>query len=418
MPHTHSLKLRTLVDLRWWTLGALLRVAGTIQGVLQMDVQWAALAVIMGAQALSNLAAKRLTFGRSARQEEVILTGLLGLDILLLTAMLHVTGGPLNPFALLYIAHVALGAVVLPVLWSCGLTAMACVAYATLFVFESSASHAHHDPVMLRLHLKGMWYAMMITATLVVFFISRVKHALERREAQLAQARASRDEQNRLASLAMLSAVAAHELSTPLSTIALISKELMLELQSQGAPQAQIEDTQVMRQQVDHCHAILQHMAADAGQSLGEVSTKVTLEQIALDVQRRHPALILEIDDPEVDLVLPRHALAHTLSGLVRNAYEAQATRVSLRAQALDHERARLLVVDDGVGMSDQALLDARTPFHSTKPTATNLGLGLHLAGNLIDRVGGQMELHSSAGEGTTVTLTLPLRPTYMEHTP
>lgn len=415
MPSPRPLKLHALIQLRWWTLGAQVVMALTIQWLLGLGFEWGSLGALMGIQAASNGCAKWCTPKVPTQREDLVIVGLLSLDILLLTGLLYFTGGPLNPFGLLYIAHVSLAAVVLPVMGASLLTVVACLAYATLFILEPGGSHAHHDPVMLRLHLEGMWYALMITATLVVFFIARIKHALEHREAQLALARQSRDEQNRLASLAMLSAVAAHELSTPLSTIALIAKELMLELQQQGAPQVHIEDAQVMRQQVDACHAILQQMASDAGQSLGEMSTHVSLEQMAHDVHTRHPALHIDIHEPAVELLLPRYALVHMLSGLVRNAYEAHATHVTLRAHRCAQDSACILIIDDGVGMTPEALIQAMTPFHSTKSNTSNLGLGLYLARNLSDRLGGTLDLASSPDTGTTLTLTLPLNPTYME---
>ena len=120
------------------------------------------------------------------------------------------------------------------------------------------------------LHLQGMWVAFGVAASFIVYFLLRVRRALERHERELDAARAAGLRQERLASLATLAAGAAHELMTPLSTIAVIAGDLQRDLAQPGASPRAVEDARLVRAQVDRCRAIIERMRADAGDTAGE----------------------------------------------------------------------------------------------------------------------------------------------------
>ena len=120
------------------------------------------------------------------------------------------------------------------------------------------------------LHLQGMWVAFGVAASFIVYFLLRVRRALERHERELDAARAAGQRQERLASLATLAAGAAHELMTPLSTIAVIAGDLQRDLAQPGASPRAVEDARLVRAEVDRCRAIIERMRADAGDTAGE----------------------------------------------------------------------------------------------------------------------------------------------------
>ena len=164
-------------------------------------------------------------------------------DVLLLTALLYFTGGPFNPFNFLYLVHIALAAVVLRSALHLG-AGRAVVRCASARCSSSRAfrthAHAHaghggrralHAHTDMRMHLYGMWVAFGVAAVVHrSTSCTRVTRDLARREQELAEARALAARSEQLASLATLAAGAAHELSTPLSTIAVVAKELEREL--------------------------------------------------------------------------------------------------------------------------------------------------------------------------------------------
>ena len=106
------------------------------------------------------------------------------------------------------------------------------------------------------LHLRGMWVAFGVAASFIVYFLLRVRRALERHEHELENARAAAQRQEKLASLATLAAGAAHELLTPLSTIAVIAGDLQRDVAQAGGAARAVEDARLVRTQVDRCREI------------------------------------------------------------------------------------------------------------------------------------------------------------------
>ena len=147
-------------------------------------------------------------------------------DVLLFTGLLGFTGGPYNPFSFLYVIQVALGALVLSP-WMAATVAILCAAcFAALFEWHvwlptNGQEVAPHELHHLQSHVQGMAFALAVASGLLVYFVQRVRSALAVRDAELARARDLAQRHERLAALATLSAGAAHELSTPLSTLLL-----------------------------------------------------------------------------------------------------------------------------------------------------------------------------------------------------
>ena len=184
------------------------------------------------------LAASNLVLGwwvsRGRAAEPRVFGVVLALDVTLLTALLWLTGGTSNPFTTVYLVYIALAAVTLGSRWTWTIAALSVAGYAILFAITPPADpHAAHRPADdLSGHLAGMWVAFLSAAVLIGFFVTRVREALDQRERALAEARRVAAAQERLASLTTLAAGAAHELATPLATIAVASKELMREAEA------------------------------------------------------------------------------------------------------------------------------------------------------------------------------------------
>ncbi|MDB4991368.1 MAG: hypothetical protein JWN04_6546, partial [Myxococcaceae bacterium] len=245
-----------------------------------------------------------------------------------------------------------------------------------------------------------------VAAFVIAYFVTRVTHDLEeqRRQAALAQASALRNE--KLASLATLAAGAAHELATPLATIAVVAKELQREL-STGA---HADDARLIRDEVERCKHILEQMASDAGESAGEAFSRVTVSELVrkcLDGLHEAERVTVELQT-DAAVKVPSTVFARALRGLVRNALQASTAAVTLSA----HERKGELVIevrDRGVGIAPEVLANVGVPFFTTKPTGQGMGLGVFLARALCDRLGGRFALTSSVGEGSIASVILPL---------
>lgn len=416
---TARINLSWLLRLRWGAaLGQLatILVSSRLPGV---DLPLAKLLALVALGAASNLACAAWA-ARTRRVGPAAIALLMAFDVLLLTGLFHWSGGASNPFTSLYLVNIALAAVVLPTAWTWALVALAVACFSALFLEpgDPHAMHAMHgrggDAGRLTLHLRGMWVAFAVAAAFIVWFVQRVTRALSVRERELDRARTAVVRSERLASLATLAAGAAHELSTPLATIAIAAKELERELDRGHASESAVGDVALIRGQVERCRDILVQMAAEAGASTGEDFSRVTTSELLQASLRGIPepegSRVTLDPGPDAHVVVPIRAVAQALRAVVKNALQASpaATPVELRAGATGAAWT-LEVRDSGNGMSPEVLARAFDPFFTTKATGQGMGLGLFLARDVLARVGGDLSLRSREGAGTVATIRLPL---------
>lgn len=416
MRDAHAINLSWLLRLRW---GAVVAQAVLILGahfVLEMPLPLVPLFTTIGVAVLSN-AALGVWSRRPRAVHEWLLWGVMALDVVLLTVLLAFSGGPFNPFSTLYLVHIALAAVVLRARWTWTLVALGLGCFGALFVRHlwmpgADAHAAHHHMDAVRLHLEGMWAAFGLAAAVIVYFVQRVTRALAEREAELEAARAVTARNEKLAALATLAAGAAHELSTPLSTIAVVAREL----ERRGElPPACREDAQLIRQQVSRCRDILVQMAADAGASHGEAFVPLapgTLLDGVLEGLKGRERVRVALQGPSDEpMSVPARALTHAIRGVVKNALQASPEGAPVQVVLLRQEAGwQLRVEDTGAGMAAGVLARVGEPFFTTKPQGEGMGLGLFLARALLDQLGGTLEVRSVPGQGTQVALTWPAR--------
>ncbi|MEW5848153.1 MAG: ATP-binding protein [Myxococcota bacterium] len=406
------INLSWLIRLRWCALLGQLLTILVVDRLMEVRLPLAPLLGLLGVGALTNVGAVvRVRGGRMVREWELAV--LMGVDILVLTGLLYFTGGPFNPFSFMYLVHIALAAVVLGARWTWALMLVSLVCSGVLFVDHrelalAEAGHGEH----MKLHLRGMWVAFGVAGAFIVHFLLRVTRALSAREAELEATRVATMRAGRLASLGTLAAGAAHELATPLSTIAVVARELERQLHG-GA----VEDVRLMRGEVDRCRAILDQMAAGAGQQAGEGLVQVALEELieaSLADLCGRPRVRVELEPAArgIRLCLPRRALAQALRRVVRNALEASppGAEVVLGARAATGG-VLVQVRDSGPGMPPEVLARVGEPFFTTKAPGRGMGLGLFLTRALLERLGGSFTLESAPGRGTVATLKLQTLP-------
>src|SRR6185503_12880054 len=402
--HRAHISLDWLVRLRW---GAVVGQAATIGAAEVMfgHLPLARLFSYVGALAATNLV---LAVVKNRTSSARLLCGaVLTLDTLLLSGLLHTVGGAYNPFSILYLVHITLAAVVLGRRWTWFLAALSVACYGLLFAANPpAAAHAATD---MRIHLQGMWVAFVVAAALTAYFVVQLSSAIERRDAEIAEMRASVARHERLASVTTMAAGAAHELGTPLATIAVVSQELERTVASLSiAERAQLaEDVGLIRTELARCRSILNRLSAEAGQPRGEAPVELRVDDVVADVLEGVPAaqrsrIRVSTELSGAALRLPRAALLQVTQNLVQNALEAGDGGVDFRF-AVSATGVQIVVSDRGVGMSRDVLKRVGEPFFSTKPPGTGLGLGVFIARTLSEQMGGRFRLESEPGRGTTV---------------
>jgi len=375
---------------------------------IALPLQW--ISIPLALTAASNLLVRRY---RLSFSERYALGLLLAFDTLCLTALLALSGGAANPFSLLFLVEITLSAVVLSKVWTWTLGALSILGFASLFwvhvrvpVFEG-----HHDSGEFSVHLVGMWIAFAVGALLITVFIGKVSEALRRQEKEALQFQQRLAQQERLASIATLAAGAAHELGTPLATIAVASREL--ERNGNGTSGV-AEDARLIRSQVERCSEILRQMGGRSAEPAAEMPVPVTLKEICAQVKSELPGAQRACLDTEIaqdaNTLLPLAAARQALAALVKNALEASppGQRATLAAQS-EPGKIRFTVQDAGCGMSAETLDHIAEPFYTTKGAAGGLGLGTFLARLFAERLSGSLAFESEVGVGTKAILELPL---------
>src|SRR5271157_4931914 len=358
-----SLAFPWVAKLRYGLLAgecALILAAHYIFGV-ELPILWLALPVAVAA--LGNPLLERFT---GAFRDRRALGILLTLDTLCLTALLSLTGGPANPFTLLYLVQITLSAVILSKEWTWVIGGLSVAGYAFLFpvhvrvpVFES-----HHTSEGFSVHLAGMWIAFA---------------------------------------------------AAPLGTIAVVSKDLELYAERELGNGEVATEARLIRSEVDRCRGILQQMSIRGAEPLGETPVPLGLGEALGSVKQGFALPERELVRTEVagegqEVTLPPDATRQALTALVRNALDASdgSHPVLLTAECAQG-KLRFTVEDSGCGMRRETLDRVAQPFFTTKPPGRGMGLGTFLVRAYAEALNGSLEFESEAGAGTKVTLDLPL---------
>ncbi|MEZ4446560.1 MAG: ATP-binding protein [Polyangiaceae bacterium] len=434
-PRQDALTLAWLVRLRWaLALGAALLIV-TLGPAIHVALPLDALFALGVAFVVSN-AAVQLGRARAEASARKVMASLLLLDGALLTAALYLTGGASNPFAgaflvLIVLAAAALGrrAGALAVAASITAVALVGVVHRPLLADHDhghgavpdhdddgarEAAHGHPHPAEtvegddhLRLHAKGTGMVFAVVAGLVAYLVT---WALGQRERELQALRAAKARNERLADVGAFATSAAHELGTPLATIAVVAKELERALEASEETLELVEDARTIRGQVDRCREVLDQFARVARGESEEV-TPIPVAEL-LDEARglsEEPSRVrcrVAASAKARSILAPRGALVQVLRSLIANALRADARApVELSAEA-SADQARIRIHDRGEGMAPELLeVVGEAPLSSRQ----GLGVGLFVGRAILERLGGTMTIDSTPGRGTCVTLELPL---------
>jgi two-component system, sensor histidine kinase RegB len=348
-------------------------------------------------------------------------SALLGLswcaDAALLTGLLDITGGPFNPFIVMYVTYVWLAAVTLSRRWAVPVMAASIVGFGWLVLDHVHAEMAeHHRLNDFPTHLFTMWLAGAAIAELVALYVSRARAALALRQQQVDEARERALRSEHLAALTTLAAGAAHELSTPLATIAVAARELERNADrlSQALPRVEPlrDDAKLIRAEVDRCQVILDGMSGRAPDGSASTARPLAPEELAQLVRSRLTAeqqrrLRVEVAPGVATPSVAGAGMVQAISSLLRNAFDASepTSVVSLRF-AQCGPMVRIEVHDRGTGLSPDVRRRAGEPFYTTKEAGRGLGLGLFLTRTFAERSGGTF--HFDTTDGTAAVLEIP----------
>jgi two-component system sensor histidine kinase RegB len=402
-----------LVTVRWTTLAAC--AGALVAGAGGLGVR-APLAAAAGASAAVVLTNTWLMWRirRGAPVSALVAGVCISADVALLTWLLLMSGGALNPASAFYLVQIVVTALVLGRRWTAVVTALSVGGYAALFLFQTDelrAAQGMHPEIAT--HMRGMWLAFALVAIVISVLVTRLALAIERRDLALDALRDRSARASRAAGLASVVAGAAHELGTPLATIAVAAHELELALADQDADADAVrEDARLIREEIDRCRALLTGMAGRVSLPFGQAPARLAVSSVIETVLSRLPSgdrARVQVTCPAADVRWPLDVVAQALGNVVRNALQASPPNggIDLRAAAFE-ERVEVVVEDRGQGMTAETAARAGEPFFTTKPEGIGIGLGLFVARSSVEQLGGRLELVSIPGQGTAVTITIP----------
>jgi two-component system sensor histidine kinase RegB len=413
--HTRSdvvIILTWLMRLRWCAVAGQTLAILIAEAALGFELPLAWLIGIMSVTAGTNIALALVLRRRDALPPQAV-SGLLLVDMVLLTALLAATGGPENPFCAIYLTHVAMAVTVLRerTTWLIVGAALAC--YLSLFGMHHSLQAP--EPLPQAVFDVGAWIALAITAASIAYFVGKLRSALRARELELADMRDRVIHGEKLAGLATLAAGAAHELGTPLGTIALAAHELQRLREDEGVSARVAEDVKLIRNEVGRCRRILDRMHIEDARQADEEPVNVSVD--ALLDELRHELRLGEADrlkcrvQPGIEAVtIRRQALLQVLGILVHNACDASEDADSPVTMdiASDNKSLQFTISDRGHGMTREQIERIGEPFVTTKDPHRGMGLGLFLARLILQHVGGRLAIRSAPGQGTVAVLNFP----------
>ncbi len=339
------------------------------------------------------------------------LMGQLWVDIGALSALLFLSGGTTNPFVSLYLPSLAIAAAVLPWHLMVWLAAFSVACYFALG-FNSVPLNLDNPANLFDYYRAGQGVNFLVSVGLIAWFVARMSNALRQRDAALgeAQQRLLRDE--RAVALGVQAATVAHEMGTPLSTIAMLTEELRDAARDDPGLARYDADLKVLDEQMTQCTSALARLRSRASGPAARESLATWLDTFGRHWRLRHPHVKFEqIGAGPAGLELEDTvAVGQILTILLDNAARASRDRVTLQARlARQGERDTIVfeVVDNGPGIPPALRESLGTaPVDSTQG---GHGVGLYLAFSAASRLGGTIELADAAPRGTRALLRLPV---------
>ncbi|MBV9992799.1 MAG: ActS/PrrB/RegB family redox-sensitive histidine kinase [Alphaproteobacteria bacterium] len=417
-------RLRTLCNLRWLAIGGQSAALFVVYLGFNYRLPITPCAVLIGISAALNVALT-LRYPPSHRLINRDATVYLAFDVLQLAALLYLTGGIANPFALMFLAPVVIAATTLNLSNTLILGGLALASVSLISVMHDPLPWAQNEAIALPLlYQAGIWASLVIGIGFTSVYAWRIASESARMSAGLAATQLALAREHRLAALGALATAAAHELGTPLGTIAVVARELERTL-PEGSPEA--DDVRLLRAQAERCRAILARLANPEEAMLGtsRLPLGALLDDIAAPYRGEDIDIFIEVQNrtDAQPQVWRAPELLHGLGNIIENAADFARTRVRVQAQ-IDAQTLRIEIEDDGPGFAPEIFEALGEPYITSRPgnhalgdsdlgpgelgQHEGMGLGFFIAKTLLEQTGGRVQAVNLDGHGARVSVAWP----------
>ena len=394
-------RLRTLLLIRWIAAAGQLATVLVVHFGLNYELPLTYCLSAITVLVISNLVLTAMRSGGARLGDGQALT-LLIFDAVQLSSLLYLTGGLDNPFAILILAPVLVSATILSRRATITLTALAVLSITVLAYFHFPLPWSPDRLVLPLPYVLGIWTALAVATVFISAYVWAVADEARHMSEALSETQAALARAQGLAALDGLAAAAAHELGSPLATIAVVSNELSREIPA-DSPLA--EDVQLLLSQSERCRDILADIAAEpeerGGMPFEALPLSVFLQGVIDDTASGVADVRVEIDpdagedEPNVG---QRPEILRGLGNLIQNADQFARSRVVVSV-GWDAQNVRILIRDDGPGFSAGVLAVIGEPYISTRAErGDHMGLGIFIAQSLLERSGATLSFRNRGG--------------------
>ncbi len=406
-------RLRTLIVLRWIAIAGQVTAIGVAQLGFDLKLDLGLCFMVIGAAVIANLIAIFI-YPENHRLTERQMMLMLLFDLVQLSALLFLTGGLNNPFALLILAPVTISATALKT-GSTVIVGLTTTALTTLVLwFHFPLQTVQGDVLQMpQIFLFGFWLAIIIGVGFLGAFAKRITSEINSMSEALLATQMALMREQKITDLAGVVAATAHELGTPLATIKLASGELMEELVQN--PEMR-EDAKLIHEQADRCRDILQSMGQAGKDDLYLRQTPLAallIEAAEPHIDRGKRVLF----SPESDIVGAEQTptvwrspeIIHGIRNLIQNAVDFAETTVWIEA-SWTAQTVTVRIIDDGQGIPPQIIGRVGDPYIRYRPSSSDrekrpeyqgMGLGLFIAKTLLERSGAELTFANARGAGS-----------------
>ena len=394
-----GVSLRLLIAIRW------VAIAGQALSLLIVHYGFgyrlpivAGLAVVAASAAVNLVSLLRRRSARALAEREAALY--LGFDVLQLGFLIYLTGGLENPFAMLMLAPVTVAATILSRQSVIGLSGLAVAAITVLAVEHRPLPSGGSPPALPAVYVFGIWTALVLSTLFIAAYAWSVAGEARRMRNAFAATQLALAREQRISAVGALAAAAAHELGSPLGTIAIIAKELARELPP-DSPFS--EDAALLVSQSERCRTILAELAhrpdAEGASPYTRLPVSALVEAAGAPHSRPGIRVIYATTasagkEPEV---ARSPEILHGLGNLIQNAIQFARHEVSVTV-AWDRDGIAVEIVDDGPGFPPSLLPRLGQPYLSGREergregeAGGHMGLGIFIAQTLLERTGARL---------------------------
>ena len=410
-----SLKLRILIFFNWIAIIGQSLAVFVSYSIIEVDFNlFATISLIVLLLLLNIFLSLKFPITKALNFNEI--TIYLLFDLLQLIFLLYLTGGLTNPFCILILVPIVISSTYLDLKRTILICAASIISLSILLFFyvpiSSNLINFNSDSFS-REEIFSIWGALIITLIFMSAYCYRTASESRKAGKALRETQMALSNEEKVSALMSLTAAAVHELGTPLSTISVVSKELVGNVKKNDV---NYDDLQLIQTQVKRCADILKRLRTtkfvrDSDEFLNEFTFTSLINEILEDYSNEKIEVSINADEifSEKNITFSRvPEVIQSLSNIIDNAFKYAKNKIVINLKYAE-KYIIVEIIDDGNGFSPEiyALLGEPYVRRSIDKEDKGLGLGLFISKNLLSKSYGNIEFLNYKPNGACVRIFL-----------